>query len=237
MLAKSSDPNDHVFHLYVRPKDPKAEMWEGPRSGTDAARDVFNADEVLCNFYLIVSSLWLFGYFKRLLLLRQYLQAGQTGSISSLSSLLPRLLSSASAIYTDIPFHPSKASPSLFGRFLNSLKSSSSSTSTAPSTEQPLSSILSSQNLKLLKPFVHELRAFKSENEIRLMRQIGQATGRTFQEIMKRNWEYESDIEAWMEYHFRKSGMEGSAYIPVVAGGKVCGSVFIVAISLAELDR
>ena len=46
IIGKSSDQNDHFFHLYVREKDPKAEQWEGARSGTQAARDVFNADEV-----------------------------------------------------------------------------------------------------------------------------------------------------------------------------------------------
>ena len=38
--------DNHVFHLYVREKDPKAELWDGARSGTRAAVDVFNADEV-----------------------------------------------------------------------------------------------------------------------------------------------------------------------------------------------
>ncbi|KAL8905261.1 MAG: hypothetical protein Q9171_006737 [Xanthocarpia ochracea] len=37
--------HDHTFQLYVRPKDPKAEQWEGSRSGAQAAVDVFNADE------------------------------------------------------------------------------------------------------------------------------------------------------------------------------------------------
>lgn len=46
MSGKSSDGNDHHFHLFVRPKDAKAESWEGTRSGLDAATDVFNADEV-----------------------------------------------------------------------------------------------------------------------------------------------------------------------------------------------
>ena len=45
-IGKTADNNDHVFHLFVRPKDPKAEQWEGARSGTQAAVDVFNADEV-----------------------------------------------------------------------------------------------------------------------------------------------------------------------------------------------
>ncbi|MCJ1369605.1 hypothetical protein MMC20_000817 [Loxospora ochrophaea] len=45
VIGKSKDDGDHVFHLYVRPKDPKAEQWDGARSGTQAATDVFNADE------------------------------------------------------------------------------------------------------------------------------------------------------------------------------------------------
>jgi hypothetical protein len=42
------EKNDTVprFHLFVRPKDEKAELWEGARSGIQAALDVFNADEV-----------------------------------------------------------------------------------------------------------------------------------------------------------------------------------------------
>lgn len=38
------DSDDYIFHLFVRPKDAKAEQWEGARSGEQAAMDVFNAD-------------------------------------------------------------------------------------------------------------------------------------------------------------------------------------------------
>lgn len=37
-------PGDYVFHLFCRPKDPRAEQWSGPWSGLQAAEDVFNAD-------------------------------------------------------------------------------------------------------------------------------------------------------------------------------------------------
>ena len=46
MVEKPGKGQDYNFHLYVRPKDTKAELWEGSRSGITAARDVFNADEV-----------------------------------------------------------------------------------------------------------------------------------------------------------------------------------------------
>ncbi|KAL3422028.1 metallopeptidase family M24 [Phlyctema vagabunda] len=38
-------PEEYIFHLFLRPKDPKAEQWDGARSGEQAALDVFNADE------------------------------------------------------------------------------------------------------------------------------------------------------------------------------------------------
>ncbi|KAL8845409.1 MAG: hypothetical protein Q9176_000045 [Flavoplaca citrina] len=45
VIGKSTADDDHIFHLYLRPKDPKVEQWEGSRSGVQAAVDVFNADE------------------------------------------------------------------------------------------------------------------------------------------------------------------------------------------------
>lgn len=45
-VANDGSGDNHIFHLYVREKDPKAELWDGARSGTRAAIDVFNADEV-----------------------------------------------------------------------------------------------------------------------------------------------------------------------------------------------
>lgn len=45
VIGQNASGADHTFHLYVREKDAKAEMWDGARSGTQAAVDVFNADE------------------------------------------------------------------------------------------------------------------------------------------------------------------------------------------------
>lgn len=48
IIGNDGSGDNHIFHLYVREKDPKAELWDGARSGTQAAVDVFNADEVSC---------------------------------------------------------------------------------------------------------------------------------------------------------------------------------------------
>ncbi|WEW58135.1 aminopeptidase [Emydomyces testavorans] len=45
IIAKNEFDDDYIFHLYVREKDPRSELWQGARSGTQAALDVFNADE------------------------------------------------------------------------------------------------------------------------------------------------------------------------------------------------
>lgn len=50
VIQKTGPNGDYIFHLFVRPKDEKAEQWDGARSGEQAAIDVFNADEVcFCN--------------------------------------------------------------------------------------------------------------------------------------------------------------------------------------------
>lgn len=45
VIEKSTPDVEYRFHLFVRPKDPRAEIWDGARSGVQAAEDVFNADE------------------------------------------------------------------------------------------------------------------------------------------------------------------------------------------------
>ena len=54
------------------------------------------------------------------------------------------------------------------------------------------------------------------------MRRAGQASGRAFTEAMRQAWAAEKDLTAFLEYKFKRNGCDTSAYVPVVAGGKVC---------------
>jgi hypothetical protein len=56
VIQKTGPDGEHTFHLFVRPKDAKAEQWDGARSGEQAALDVFNADEVRFTIFYIVLS-------------------------------------------------------------------------------------------------------------------------------------------------------------------------------------
>lgn len=45
VIQKVGSSSSYIFHLFLRPKDARAEQWDGARSGEQAALDVFNADE------------------------------------------------------------------------------------------------------------------------------------------------------------------------------------------------
>lgn len=53
------------------------------------------------------------------------------------------------------------------------------------------------------------------------MRRAGQASGRAFTEAMRQSWTREKDLWTFMDYKFKNLGCDTSAYVPVVAGGKV----------------
>ena len=68
---------------------------------------------------------------------------------------------------------------------------------------------------------MNQIRNLKSDAEIANMRKAGQASGRAFTEAMRRIWTKEKDLAAYIDYRFRTNECDGSAYIPVVAGGEV----------------
>ncbi|MCJ1451388.1 hypothetical protein MMC28_001724 [Mycoblastus sanguinarius] len=176
VIGKSTDDDDHIFHLFVRPKDAKAEQWDGVRSGTQAALDVFNADE--------------------------------SGDINQISDLLSPIVSAASKVYTDIIFE--SKTKSFFSRFLHDRSSKA----------EGIAKILETSSILHLKDVINDVRTLKSDAEIANMRRAGQASGRAFTDAMRQAWTKEKDLAAFLEYQFRRQGCDGSAYIPVVAGGQ-----------------
>lgn len=68
---------------------------------------------------------------------------------------------------------------------------------------------------------MNSLRVDKSEAEVVNMRRAGQASGRIFTEAMRNQFDTEKELWASLDYGFKMQGLDGSAYVPVVAGGKV----------------
>lgn len=173
-VEKGNSDADYTFHLFVRPKDPKAELWDGARSGIQAAQDVFNADEA--------------------------------GDINLAPSLLPQILGGGKEVYTDMLGNKARTHFSRF--FLGNSKA------------EGFQKLLQSSNVKPLRPLMNNLRLTKSDAELTNMRLAGQVSGRVFTEAMRNPFATEKDLWASLDYGFRMQGLDGSAYIPVVAGGQ-----------------
>ncbi|KAL8988378.1 MAG: hypothetical protein Q9177_002539 [Variospora cf. flavescens] len=185
IIGKSAGEGDHFFHLFVRAKDPKVEQWEGSRSGTQAALDVFNADE--------------------------------SGDIKNIENSLSRIIGDAAEVFTDAS--PSATATSPFSRLFSNR---------TPSKSNALSKILEPVTVKPLRSILNDLRNIKSDAEIANMRKAGQASGRAFTEAMRQAWTTEKDLNAFLEYTFKRNGCDASAYVPVVAGGKNASQIHYV---------
>ena len=134
----------------------------------------------------------------------------QSGDINNIQALLKPLIGEASEIYTDLALKPKPSS--IFSRLF----------AAASSKAEGLEKIFETSKLKPLKPLMNDLRVFKSDAEITNMRTAGQASGRSFTRAMRHAWTKEKDLAAFIEYKFKRNGCDGSAYVPVVAGGQVC---------------
>ncbi|KAK0385219.1 hypothetical protein NLU13_7696 [Sarocladium strictum] len=156
---------DYVFTMFVKPKDPREEQWNGYRNGVQAAKDIFNADEAY--------------------------------SIDSVESTMPSILDSARLVYTDT----SQGAP-------------------AKGLMSFLNGNASRPNKTPLYPAMNKLRVIKSEAEVTNMRIAGQISGRAITEAMRRPWDREKDLHAFLDYEFTRNGCDGPAYIPVIAGGE-----------------
>lgn len=86
---------------------------------------------------------------------------------------------------------------------------------------KPIGQRVDMRKVRPLRQIMNELRVFKSAGEILTMRKTGQASGRAFTKAMSEGFTQEKDLNAFLEYQFKAQGCEASAYVPVVAGGRV----------------
>ncbi|RYP71203.1 hypothetical protein DL771_005003 [Monosporascus sp. 5C6A] len=143
---------------------------------------------------------------------RDVWNADEAGDIGRAESLLPDALRGVSKIFTDAEL-TRHGVPTKFGNLMRAI---APGVQTAP-----------------LRPQVNELRAVKSPAEIANMRRAGRDSGRAITEAMRRPWRYEKDLAAFLEYRYQTAGLDGSAYIPVVAGGRRAALIHYVQNSAA----
>ncbi|KAJ3417595.1 hypothetical protein HDV05_000052 [Chytridiales sp. JEL 0842] len=204
VLEKNSSlKTGHKYTLYVRPRDRRNEVWDGPRSGISGAKSFFEADEAKPIHQLP----------------------------DAISHILNTPLKTKEArIFTDLPLtqttKPIQSSASHAAHppdtpaWTNHAQVEVSSNPLLRAVKVP--GFTDNRNkIKKLSDVVDSLRLLKSEAEIKVMRKAGQITGRAFVEAMAASKPNipEAVLASTVEHGVRLRGADGLAYVPVVAGG------------------
>ncbi len=174
--SQSTASRSSKMTLFVQPKNPEKEMWEGERYGVDGALQVFGADEAFVN--------------------------------SDIEQKLPEILKGAERI-----FYRLGVSESMDRRILAILESFRRSQGRSGrglvSIEDPQAPL-------------GEMRLFKEPEELDLLRKACHITALAHRTVMHelRPGMNEGEIEALVDYQFRKNGCQRLGYGSIVAGGK-----------------
>ncbi len=166
---------EHKYTLFVRPRNPEREIWDGRRAGVEGALSAHGADAA--------------------------------HPIEEFSAKLGDLISNARNLYYRIGANPlldeqiikQMASMRIMGR----------------KNINPPEAIIDTGSI------IHEMRLIKSDDEIELMQRAADIAAEAHVEAMKqaRPGMNEYEVEALIEFIFRKNGAAGPAYTSIVGGG------------------
>lgn len=166
---------EHKFVLFVRPRDPEREVWDGKRAGVDGAVAEYGADAAF--------------------------------PISELDAKLPEYLDGRDRLFYRLGRDEEFDLRVI--RMLNSYRTTRRAKGPGPSS--------------ILDPgeIVHEMRLIKSEADLALMRRAIEISADAHRAAMAaaRPGMYEYELEALIEYTFRRSGASGPSYTSIVGSG------------------
>jgi Xaa-Pro aminopeptidase len=162
--------------LFVLPRDPEKEMWEGERYGIDGAQQVFGADLA----YLT----------------------------HEFDQKLPELLQGCEKV-----FYRFNVFPEIDRRILAALEAHRRQFGRSGKAILPIEDSLGP---------LSEMRLFKGKEEIEIMRKACEVTALAHKTAMAevRPGMMEFEVEALVDYIFRKNGCQRVGYGSIVAGGK-----------------
>ncbi|KAG8947635.1 hypothetical protein FRC04_010569 [Tulasnella sp. 424] len=187
-----STPKGHKSTLFLRPKNPRQELWDGTRTGVDAAPEFLGVDQVL-----------------PITELPTYLQSVLAETEGDLYTSGPQQDSgkykSKRRTWSNI-FKPAglgSSGPTTYDSVMSEVYA-----------KRP-------RSVRQLAPVVLEMRSVKSEAEQRVMKLAGQLSGTAHAKTMKftEPGRSEADLAAHFEYICALGGAERPAYVPVVASG------------------
>lgn len=166
---------EHQFVLFVRPRDPERETWDGRRAGVEGAVETFGADAAF--------------------------------PISELDARLPEYVDGCERVAYRLG--RDEVFDRRFIELIASYQTTRRSKSPAPHTVFDPGELL------------HEMRLHKSEAEIALMRHAAASSSEAHRAAMASATpgQHESELEALIEYTFRRLGANGPAYPSIVGSG------------------
>jgi Xaa-Pro aminopeptidase len=175
-IAVIAPSREQKYTLFVRPRDPEREIWDGRRAGVEGARKEFGADEAF--------------------------------PIEEFNEKLIDILNGATNLYYRI----GDGNPSLDQTIISQI---------ARMRAMGWRRAAPPQSIIDLGTILHEMRLIKTEDEIQLMQRAADIAAEAHRIAMQeaRPGVKEYEIEALIEYHFRKSGAAAPAYTSIVGGG------------------
>ncbi len=174
-VIKPAD-EEHPFTLFVRPRDPEKEVWDGRRAGVEGALSEYGASAAF--------------------------------PIAEFDEKLMDLMNGATNLYYRI----GNGNAEIDHLIINSIRRMRGMSRKGKSAPQAIIDT---------GAVLHEIRLIKSEEEIELMQRAADIAAEAHIEAMKaaRPGMKEYEIEALIEYHFRKSGAAAPAYTSIVGSG------------------
>ncbi|KAI9206845.1 peptidase M24, structural domain-containing protein [Polychytrium aggregatum] len=212
LILEKSPSLDRGFKMtmFVRPRDKRTEIWDGPRAGIEGAESYFGADEA----HPIET---LPSFLEHLV---DYPPAGPVFTDLPITASPPSPLD-GTHIRTSGGHAASAASKdNSVTEFLRHVGFRRKPSGPWPSWES--GKVGKEIEVKRLSPILNQLRLWKSDAEAKLMRECGRMAGRAFVETMRatRPGMTEHDLYAIVDYESRRRGATCLSYVPVVAGGK-----------------
>jgi Xaa-Pro aminopeptidase len=167
---------EHPYMLFVRPRDPEREIWDGRRAGVEGAREQYGADASF--------------------------------PVAEFNEKLSDLLSGMNTLYYRIGNGNAELDETIVSQ-IRRMRAMGRKGVHPPQAIIDTGSIL------------HEMRLIKSDEEIELMQRAADIAAEGHREAMKaaRPGMMEYEIEALIEYNFRRNGAAAPAYTSIIGSG------------------
>ncbi len=167
---------EHPYTLFVRPRDPEREIWDGRRAGVEGAKEAYGADAAF--------------------------------PITEFAEKLSDLINGAQNLYYRI----GNGNPDLDDQIIRQI---------ARMRMMGRRGIQPPQAIIDPAAILHEMRLIKTDEEIAIMQRAASISAEAHREAMReaRPGMMEYEVEALIEYVFRRRGAQAPAYTTIVGGG------------------